>query len=148
MKWRIPLWVDWVAAVIALACAITLFLAGCGAPVPRSPDVGASGVHDGPAGILHWLALFASGVAGAGLLVCAVLAVFSPNKLRVAKFAVACLATLVAAQCLFWIGEHLKLAAGLAACALGIGGLVCLWVHRKALEKLTGIDLNRDGRLG
>ena len=148
MKRRIPEWVDWVAVLIALGCAAVLMLTGCGSPVPRSPDDGAPGVPGGPTSVIHGIALVASGLAGAGLLVCALGAVFWPDKSRIAKLAVACLAVLVAAQCLYWIGDHLKIAAGLAALALALGAVGWAWVHRKAIEKRTGIDLNRDGRLG
>lgn len=135
--------------------ALVFVLVGCGRrgarppgePIPgtRSPS---PGLHDGPAGILHWLSLGASALAGIGLILCAIAAVFSPDKWRVAKAAVVCVAVLLISQAIYWLSQHIVLAtfAGLLVVVLGVLG----WgfVNRKALEVRWRLDLDRDGKIG
>jgi hypothetical protein len=146
MKLRLPHWQTWLGLGL-FALAVLLALAGCG-PVLRSPGDPAPGLHDGPAGVLHRLALVASWLAGAGLIACAVAAVFVPNKYLVGKAAIACVAVLLGAQVAYWLADHLAIAAGMAAVCLALCAVGWVWLHRKAIEKRTGIDLDFDKRLG
>ena len=134
-------------ALCVLALCAVLALTGCDT-VARSPGATAPGVHGGPAGVLHWIALVASGLAGAGLVLCAIGAVFHPNKFLVGKVAIACVATLLGCQIAYWLADHLRLAATLAVVLLAVCALAWVWLNRKALEVRAGVDFDRDGKVG
>ena len=136
--------------VILALCAVIFFLAlsGCGSR-GSLPGSNPPWFHGGsPASVLTRLALVATALAGAGLIACAFLAAFYPDKAKVAKLAVACVTIIIGSQITYWLGSHLVLATVLSLvailCGLGIYG----WIHRRELEKKTGIDLNRDGKIG
>lgn len=135
--------------VILALCGLIFWMAltGCGSrgSLPASPP---SFFHGGPSGVLTKLALFATALAGTGLIACAFLAMFYPDKAKVAKLAVACVTVIIGAQITFWLGAHLVLASVLSLLAIVCGLGVYGWVHRRALEKKIGIDLNKDGKIG
>lgn len=98
--------------------------------------------------MLHYLAVGATAVAGAILIACAFLAWFYPDKLKVAKLAIACITIIIGSQITYWLGSHLVLASVLALLACACGAGIWAWVHRRALERKTGLDFNRDGKVG
>lgn len=141
MKPRFSKW-EWLVLALVLAVLLSA-LVGCSrgsVPGPGTPSV-----PGGPAAVLTRIALIATAVAGSCLVACAFLAVFYPNKWLVAKLAIACVAVIVGSQVVFWLGAHL-VAVALAAGVLGLGYLG--WRHLARLEKVTGVDFNRNGRLG
>ncbi len=131
---------DLIWLVLFLSAVIyALFLTGCGAGL-RPP--GAPSVHAGPAGALAGLAVWATWIAGVGLLCCGVAAIWLPNKLGVAKVALGCLTLLAVSFLLGWIAKHETLVLGSIAGVLLLGAIGYTWLHRKDVKKRTGIDLN------
>lgn len=98
--------------------------------------------------VLIALAMILAGLATVALVLCGIALWFVPNKLSVAKFALAAFGALLAAGLLYWLAAYWALAIGLSAAVLVAGLVGYAWLHRKEIEKKTGIDLNRDGRLG
>lgn len=141
-------------AVILLLCGIliAIWLTGCGHGTAglRPPGTGTPGVHGGPASALAGLAVWATWAAGVGLLLCGVAAALPifPNKLAIAKVALGCLAGLITAGMLHWISAHWAVLLGLCAGVLVLSGVAWAYINRKALERRSGVDLNRDGRIG
>ena len=141
--------------LIAIKVLLVFVMVGCGRrgarppgatlPPARSPS---PGLYDGPAGILHWLSLGASALAGVGLILCAVAAVFVPNKWAVAKAAIACVCVLLGAQAAYWLAQHLVLATLVGVIIVVCGVVGWGWVNRKALEVKWKFDLDRDGKIG
>jgi hypothetical protein len=135
------------ALFLALAVGFTIFLTACARGSVQADPTGA-GSHAGPSGVLARVAVIASALAGSLLVACAFLAVFWPDKTKVAKLAVACVTILIGAQAVYWLGQHLVLATGIVALVLLLGGFVYLWVHRRSIETSIGADLDRDGKIG
>jgi len=135
--------------VILALCGVIFFLAlsGCGSR-GSLPAGNPSFFHGGPSGVLTKLAILATALAGTGLIACAFLAMFYPDKLKVAKLAVACVTVIIGSQITYWLGAHLVLATCLSIVALLCGLGVYAWIHRRELEKKIGVDLNRDGKIG
>lgn len=131
---------------------LVLFLAGCGQRGALPAGTHTPWFHGGPSGVLTGIALAATALAGVGLIACAFLAWFYPDKLKIAKLAIACITIIVGAQVTYWLGEHVVLATCLAILALAAGAGVWVWVHRRTLvceiEKNTGIDINNDAKVG
>lgn len=136
-------WGIFLLAAVVFAFLLSACSRGVVPPIPACP-----GAHGGPSGVLTRVAIIASAVAGSLLVACAFLAVFWPDKTKVAKLAVACVTILIGAQAVYWLGQHLVLATGIVVMALVIGGGVYLWIHRRAIEKTVGADLDRDGKIG
>jgi hypothetical protein len=135
--------------IIVSAFMLCVSLSGCWSMVPRMPAISTPGLPTGSPGTLLTKIAFAfTAIAGIGLLACAALAWFWPNKLQIAKLAIACVCVIICTQILFWLGQHLALAAGLAVAVLAAGGALYLFIHRKDIERRTGIDLDGDGKVG
>ncbi len=105
-----------------------------------------------PESVLRYIAIAASGMAGLGLIACGVLAVFGPDKWQAAKLAALCVACIVIAQLLYWIGEHLAIAAAVSVLVAIVCGASWLWFHRMQAmafaEDFSGKDLNNNGKVG
>lgn len=138
-------WYEWIPVLI-LVIALLFTLYGCGSrgSVPGSTQ----SVPRGPAGVLTYISLIATAVAGSLLIACAFLAVFYHDKLKVAKLAIACVTVIVGSQIVYWLGSHLVLASFLALLVAAGGAGLWVWVHRRKIEVKTGIDINRDGKIG
>jgi amino acid permease len=147
MKPRLTKW-EWALAIAIVAVLATLFITGCASRGALPAGKGTPWLHGGPAGVLTSIAVIATALAGTGLIACAFLAMFYPDKLKVAKLAVACVTIIIGAQITYWLGSHLVLATCLSILSLVCGLVVYGWVHRRELEVKTGIDINRDGSIG
>lgn len=137
--------------IIILLCAIifAMFAMGCGGSVAGlRPPGQPCPVASAPAGVLSNVAIWATWAAAVGLLACGVAMVFLPNKARVGQAAVGCLAILLIAGILHWIAAHWALLMLLCLIVLLCCGGAYAYLNRKALEKKSGIDLNRDGKIG
>lgn len=139
--------------VILALCALLfwIFITGCGSPAGlRPPGTGAASVSTGPAGVLTSLALFATWASGVGLFLCGIAAALPvfPNKLLIGRLAICCLAGLLTAGIMHWIAGHWALIVGLCIGVLVLCGIGWVYLNRRYLEKKTGVDLNRDGRIG
>lgn len=147
--------------VIALlrwgALAMTLFLltcglAGCGGiTVPRMPATGHGPAIGTPGSLLTTIALVCTGLAGVGLVVCGIAAIWYPNKWKVAKLAITCFVVAACGQILYWYGQHLALASGLLAAVVVVGIAGYVFIHRKQIKKdiewRTGLDIDGDGKV-
>ncbi len=130
--------------IIAALWALSTLI-GCGAGLrPPGPE---KELHGGPSGALASLAVWAAWIAGAGLLVCGVVAFFRPSA-QIAKLTLCCVSMLITAGILHWVSTHWAILLGLCVSVLVLSGAAWTYINRKALEKKTGIDLNRDGRIG
>jgi len=147
MKIQLTKW-EWALLAAIAGVILTMFLSGCGNRGSLPAGTSTPFFHGGPSGVLTSLALVATALAGTGLIACAFLAMFYPDKLKVAKLAVACITVIIGSQITYWLGSHLVLATCLSIAALLCGAGVYAWIHRRELEKEIGIDLNRDGEIG
>lgn len=132
--------------LVLFLCLLILwmFLSGCsrGAVQPDAPCV-----SRGPANALAGLAVWATWIAGAGLLVCGLVAFFRPSW-AIAKAALACLAVMLSAGILHWISAHWAILLGLCTGVILLSGVAWAYINRHFLEKKTGVDLNRNGTIG
>jgi hypothetical protein len=133
--------------IIVALCALIyfMFLSGCGrgSVQPEPPSV-----PGGPANALAGLAVWATWASGAGLLLCGVATFFLPNKLQILRIALGCIATMLTAGILHWISAHWAVLLGLCACVILLSGVAWAYINRRFLEKKSGVDLNRDGKIG
>ncbi len=137
-----------VGVIIALCAVIyVIFLSGCRSAGLRPPSSGATCIS-GPGSVLADVALYATWAAGVGLICCGIAAVWLPNKFNIAKVALGCFAALVVAGIMHWIAAHWAVLLGLCAGVLVLSGIGWAYINRKALEKKSGVDLNRDGKIG
>lgn len=139
---------EYALMTLIIIMVIVTCTAGCSSRGSLPDGKSTPWFHGGPGGVLTGLALVATALAGTGLIACAFLGMFYPDKLKVAKLAIACVTIIIGAQVTYWLGSHLVLATVLSLvvmlCGLGVYG----WLHRRELEKKTGIDLNGNGTLG
>lgn len=130
-----------------VAVAALLLLSGCSLGLRSPPIAGpATGLHGGS--VLASVATWGAWVGAVGVIICAALAVAGPRRLWALKWGAASLAVIVASRGLAWYAAHEALLAVLAVVGAGLCAGVWVWLHRQALEKPLGIDLNHDGRLG
>lgn len=128
---------------------VLFLLAGCFGAGVRPPGTDTDGGSlTGIAGTIARIAVLISGLATVALVACGVAFFFVPNKLAVGKFACAAFAALLSAGILYWLAEHWALAVGCSAGVLLLGLFCYGYLHRKDIEKRTGIDLNKDGLVG
>lgn len=150
MKIHRPYWHEAVMIILAVAI-ILMILYGCGPSVAaglRCLPKPAARVSAGPAGVLSSLSLWATWAAGVGLLLCGIAAVFLPNKLQIARIALGCFAALLIAGLLSYVALYWKTLMVLIAVVLGLSALGYGYLHRKEIEKYTGVDIDQDGKLG
>ena len=138
----------WLVVLLLIAAVgwVLSVLSGCGHAGlrPPGPEKGVSG----PGNTLSALAVWATWIAGLGLLACGIAAVFLPNKLQVAKLALGCFAALLTAGIMHWIAAHWAVLMGLCAVVLVLTGCAWVYINRRFIEKKSGVDLNRDGKIG
>ncbi len=129
-----------VGVIVALSAILFwIFFTGCGSAGLRPP--GAPNVHAGPANALAGLAVWATWIAGVGLLCCGIAAVFRPS-LEIGKAALGCLAALVIAGILAWLAANLAVLVGLCIAVVVLSAVGYLYLHRKVIKKKTGVDVN------
>lgn len=137
VKKRDLLW----ATLAVLAILYALAIAGCGRGlVPAGAHE--KSVSGGPGGALDSLAILATWIAGVGLLLCGVAAIWAPNKFAVAKVAICCVAIIGVSCLLHWLAGHTALLVGASAAVLLLSTVSYVWLHRVDVKKKTGIDLN------
>jgi hypothetical protein len=130
---------EWTLLSVA-SFTILFTLSGCfGRGSLPTGGNGSSFLSGGPGGVLSYLAIISTAVAGTALLACSFLAVFYQDKVTVAKLAIACFGTIIIAQIVWWFGKHTALAAGLVALTVFLGAGFWVWVHRRALAKKAGL---------
>ena len=135
--------------VILALCGVIFFLAlsGCGSRGSLPGGETTPGLHGIPK-LIQSIAVAVSGMATVALIICGIALAFVPNKLAVAKFALAALAALVSAGILWYLAAYWALAIFGSAFVLLLGVFGYGYVHRKDIDRRTGIDLNRDGKIG
>jgi hypothetical protein len=138
-----------ILTLLAAGC----ILAGCGeVRLPASPTGPGFPGFSTPGAVLASLALVVTGLAGAGFILCAILAVVSVTKIKFIKLCILCIGVIICSQVLYWIGDHLALAAGLTVAAVVVCGGIWLYLHRRyvvgKIETATGRNLNDNPVIG
>lgn len=135
--------------IIVLLALIMLAMAlqGCGSVGLRPPaitDDNSSGVS----GIVANLSLYLTALATLGFVGCIVAAFWTSNWIKFGKGALGCLIAISASQFAYWYGKHVGLITWLLVAAAVIAAGVYLWLHIRQFEKKTGIDIDRNGKIG
>lgn len=132
--------------MVALFVGLMLFIVyGC---APRGSVPPAPGISGGPASVLARVGLIASGLGATGLVLCVLAAWFWPNKFTVAKAAIGCAGLIAIGAILYHLALHLGLYVGISLVGAVLAGAWRAHRHVGYLERKTGIDLDRNGKIG
>jgi hypothetical protein len=133
---------EWIILIVTAAMLSMVVFTGCfrGSVPPGN----APGIH-GPAAIVGRVGAIAIWLGSIGLIACAALAYFYPNKFTVAKLAITCGTLIAGGTLVVYLGQHLWAFIGLGVLA-GVGW----WCYRHVgrIEMALGKDLNQDGKVG